>query len=410
MNNFFDQMNTVLTNSDNNVSVTENGALGYRTTGKKLLDMNFAVSSLRNVSETEIERRFAEVCGEDLDTAIVWLFFARDVREGMGERRLFRVCMNYLAREWPDKVRKVLPLIAEYGRWDDLLLLFEHPCLTEDVVKIVSRQLKQDLSNMRDGFPVSLLAKWCWSENTSSPVTRNRAARFREAIGASPKTYRKLLSALRKYIDVTERKMSANEWGRIDYEKVSSQANLKYNKAFMRHDEDRRSNYLASLEKGEAKINSSVLFPHDIVHQYGVNNPNCPVRVDPALEGMWKSLRNTVQDGNGTIVVADGSGSMTSTIGQTNIRALDVANSLAIYFAERLPEPFRDQYITFSSRPQLVDLRGATSLIAKICMALRHNEVANTNIEAVFDLILATAVNNHLLQEQLPKNVLVISD
>ena len=87
-----------------------------------------------------------------------------------------------------------------------------------------------------------------------------------------------------------------------------------------------------------------------------------------------------------------------------------VANALAIYFAERSSGEFKDKYITFSNRPQLVDFSNAKNLREKIEIALRHNEVASTNIEAVFDLILRTAISNNMSQEDVPKNILILSD
>ena len=50
---FMDAIKETL-NEDMNYSMTENGALGYCTTGKSLLDLNFSVSSLRSASEQEI--------------------------------------------------------------------------------------------------------------------------------------------------------------------------------------------------------------------------------------------------------------------------------------------------------------------------------------------------------------------
>lgn len=89
---------------------------------------------------------------------------------------------------------------------------------------------------------------------------------------------------------------------------------------------------------------------------------------------------------------------------------MDVANALAIYFAERSSGQFKDQYITFSEHPQLVDLSKGKNLREKINIALRHCEVANTNVEAVFDLILRTAVSQNMKQSDLPANILIISD
>jgi len=412
MNDFISQLEKALTNSPSNRSVTENGAVGHKTTGKKLLDLNFSVSSLRSAGDHDVERKFSEACAEDVNTAIVWLFFARDVRGGLGERRLFRIGMTYLAREFPQKVRVLLPLISEYGRWDDLMCLLGTKARS-DVLALIRDQLTQDMADMRSGKPISLLAKWMPSENTSSVETRGTASVIRNYLNITPRRYRLMLSALRKRLNVLERQMSAGQWDEIKYPAVPSRANLIYNSAFLRHDEARRREYLGKLEKGEEKINSSVLFPHDIVHQYMVSG-GWSERVknyDAAMEAMWKALPNTLSGSDAsTIVVADGSGSMTNRVGKTNITALEVANALAIYFAEKLQGPYKDKYITFSMQPQLVNLAGATSLKGKLETALEHNECANTNIEAVFNLILDTAVKNNVSQQDMPRNILIISD
>ena len=93
-----------------------------------------------------------------------------------------------------------------------------------------------------------------------------------------------------------------------------------------------------------------------------------------------------------------------------HVTALDVANALAIYFAERASGEFKDKYITFSKSPQLVDLGKVKTLRDKISIALKHNEIANTNVEAVFDLILNTAIKHNMKQEDVPQNILIISD
>lgn len=413
MNNFMNMLNDTLTNSASNLQRTENGALGYRTTGKKLLDLNFSVSSLRKVSEDEIAARFLSACSEDLDTAIVWLFFARDVRGGMGERRLFRICMEALTREHPEKVRAVLRLIAEYGRWDDLLCL-TNTSVKNDVVKIIVDQLTDDMQRAEQGMPISLLAKWMPSENASSSKTKQMAQFYIGALKITAPQYRRMLSGLRKKIDVVERKMSANEWGEISYSAVPSRANLIYKDSFLKHDASRRLAYLEKLEKGEEKINAATLFPHDIVHKYSNQCNgwwNRTFKDDATVEALWKNLPNFVPEEEGTIVVADGSGSMDTGVDpHSGVTALDVANALAIYFAERLKGPYQNQYITFSHNPKLVNLAGFTTLAGKLREAYRHNEVADTNIEAVFDLILKTAVRNKLTQEEIPHNILIISD
>jgi len=406
--------NALKSTMDNEVSITENGAVGFKTSGKKLVDLNFSTSSLRKASDDAIIKKFSDAFYENKLLAVKWLFFSRDIRGGMGERRLFRVCLKWLVGSNREIVKAVLPLVAEYGRFDDLFAL-EGTDVWEDVVKLIDDQLSEDYASLKEGSSFSLLAKWMPSINTSSPKSRALAKSFARSLKLSDKAYRKMLSALRAALKVVEVNASANAWSAIDYNAVPSQANLKYKNAFLKHDEVRRRSYLEALSKPDsgAKINASAAFPCDIVSKYmdgGMWHRNVGSK-DEALEAMWKALPDFVSgnDAGKTIVVADGSGSMTTTV-SGSMSALDVANSLAIYFAEKLTGPFSNKYITFSMRPQLVDFSLANSLKEKLEIALRHDECANTNVEAVFDLILDTAVRNRLPQSELPANVLIVSD
>ena len=405
---------------NNEVSITENGAVGFKTTGTKLLDLNFATSSLRSKSDLEIQNMFSEAFYESPAYAIKWLFFLRDRESGMGERRSFRIMFSWLARTRPEVAKQLISFVPEFGRFDDLWTLIDTD-ISNEMVKIVAKQLEDDILALKEDKNISLLAKWMPSVNTSSAATKALARKFCKALNMSERTYRKTLSALRAKLDVIEVKMSSKNWSEIDYEKVCSKANLKYNSAFLRNDEARRREYLGKLEKGEAKINASVAFPSDIVHSYaekgvgycwyGRNNSN--VNVDPALEAMWKALPDFVakEDSNNTIVVADGSGSMTTPAGTgSSIKCLEVANALAIYFSEKLAGPYANKYITFSECPQYVDFTNCKSLAEKLNVAYQHCECANTNIEAVFKLILESAINYNLKQSDLPKNIVIVSD
>ena len=404
------------------ISVTENLACGYKTSGAKLLDINFAVSSLRSKSDGDIAKMFSEAFYENPLLAVKWLFMLRDIRgNGMGERRSFRVCFKWLATVRPELVQKLVKLVSEYGRFDDLFCLVtmkNGDKVNDEVLAVIDEQWADDVKNMKDGKPISLLAKWMPSVNTSSDATVKLAKYFCKELSLSEKQYRKTLSAMRKYLNVIEQKMSAKEWNAIDYEAVPSKANIKYNAAFLRNDESRRREFLGKLEKGEAKINSSANFPCDIVHAYAGKvgydyySRSSRYTVDPALEAMWKALPDYVKDlDNGsTIVVADGSGSMCCRVGSGSMTALEVANSLAIYFAEKLNGEFKNKYITFSERPQYVDFSNAKSLAEKIGIALEHDECANTNVEAVFDLLLESAKRNQLKKDDIPANILIVSD
>lgn len=396
------------------ISVTENGAIGYKTTGKALLDMNFMLSSMRNQSDDEIWSRFITAYNENSLLSVLWLFFARDVTQGCGERRVFRVVMTRLSSENPKLVVNLLKLIPEYGRWDDLIDLWYKTAnqeVRQAALLLINHQLEDDLVGVADQRPISLLGKWMPSETTSSKDTVARARRLQEALKLSPRQYRKRLSVLRGYLRVVECKMSSKKWGEIDYEAVPSKASLLYRNAFMLHDPLRYQTYLDQVQSGEKKINAGTLFPYEIVRAYQKDAYSDDIKMDQTLEAQWKALPNTVSDGQSTLVVVDGSGSMFSGIGNgTGVTALDVAQSLGIYFSERLSGPFRGYFITFSSEPELVHLDPSMSLASKLKIMDGYDDCSNTDLEKTFDLILDTAVRNHLSQGDLPANLLIISD
>lgn len=408
-NNFMNMLKNEALNENYNVSYTDNGAKGFRTTGKTLVDFNFNVTNYRNSTENEIWKDFEPAIIEDADYALKYLFYLGDIRQGIGERRTFKILLRKIAENYRVLLRKVVATIPEYTRWDYILDLL-NTSYRDEVLEIIRNQINEDWNNMLDGKSVSLCAKWLKSINTSSVASRKIAMDVANGLGLSAKKYRQTLSKLRKYINVVEVKMSAKEWEKIDYNTVPSKANLNYKNAFLKHDEERRTAYLEALSKGTdgVKINAKVAFPHEIIHKMG---SYYSYSKDDTLEAMWKDLMTTMPENMGDmIVVADGSGSMTSNIPGSSCTNLDVAHGFAIACSEKLSGPYKNKYITFSSNPKFVDLSKCTSLYDKVREARRHTEVSNTNIQKVFELILDTARVNNLTQDELPKTVLICSD
>lgn len=197
---FMNSMKSTL-NEDFNESYTENGALGYRTTGKHLLDLNFKVASLRKADAETIISGFDKAFSEDHIHALKWLFYLRDAREGLGERRSFRIIMSHLANVEPEISKVLIGLIAEYGRYDDLLSLVGTEC-EKNALEVIKNQLMKDLEEKKANKPVSLLAKWMPSCNATSYKTKENATVVRKYLGFTERQYRKILSGLREYIDV----------------------------------------------------------------------------------------------------------------------------------------------------------------------------------------------------------------
>ena len=391
-----------------NYTETENGAIALNSTMNNCLDAFGSLGAMKDFNEKDIIRTFSHAFAEDKATAMKILFYMRDVRGGQGMRRVFRVIALWLANNHPEYVVNNLTNFAEYGRWDDLLCLLDanDTDVKEQTLSLIKDQLFKDICEWYDNGNVSLLAKWLPSENASSAETKRYAKIIREYLGWSPKSYRKTLTKLRKYLDVVEAKMSANEWNTIHYENVPGKASLNYSNAFARHDEERYINYLVNADN----LNAGALFPVDIIHkalQKGIMNYSGSLeKVSKKdrilLEKMWQSLPNYFDGKDETgICVCDTSGSMFGT-------PLEVSLSLGVYCADKCRGPFKNHFITFSEHPELVELRGSD--ICEKLYNIRSINAANTDLEKVFDLLLNTAIRNNTPDSDMPKKLYIISD
>ena len=384
-----------------NRTYTENGAVTYATTYSDCLDLFATIGALRSSNEQEIISRFVRAFTEDPNLALKTLFFARDVRGGLGERKVFRVCLQWLAHNAPASVKKNIPYVAEFGRWDDLLSLLGTPC-EKDAMLLIKKQLEADLESMDMGDDVSLLAKWLPSVNASNAQTVQYAKKIARFLGMTDATYRKTLVKLREHIRIIENSLREKDYS-FDYSKQPSKAMFKYRKAFYRNDGERYGEFLGKVSRGEAQLHTGTLTPYEIIKPFFYEHVGD--QEASAIDATWNAQEDFTRDEN-ALVVIDGSGSMYS---RTDPMPATVALSLGIYYAERNTGAFHNHFITFSERPQLVEIKGET-ILEKVRYCHNYNEVANTNIQKVFELILRAAVNNNVPQSEMPSTLYIISD
>ena len=392
-----------------NTTLTENGATALKSTLSPVLDFFAVAGALRSRSDSEIIKLFEKAYGSNPLYAMKSLFYARDIRGGLGERNTFRVILRELALKHPSVVEANLSLIPEYGRWDDLFVLFDTP-LEKSAIALIDNQLFEDIKAYRAAQltktdpHISLLAKWMPSENASSPKTKALARKLAKALDFTPSAYRKVLTTLRNAIGIVEAKLSAQLYSLIDYEATPSLASRKYVQTFRRHDEERYKAYLAAVASGKAKINASVLYPYEVVGNYIEEEGYVgSLQEDQTTELLWKKLPDYVTDKSKSfLVMADVSGSMMG-------RPMATSVGLAIYFAEHNTGPFANHFITFTDDPELVEIEPSKSLCDKI-KTVMHDVGYDTNLEAAFDLVLQSAIKNNVPQDQLPSAILVISD
>ena len=376
---------------------TENGADAKNTTDSALLDMFATIGSMRSRSEDEIIRKFELAFKEDPLGAMRCLFYARDIRgNGLGERRVFRVLLPYIANNHTDAVMKNLNCIPEYGRWDDFYSLIDTP-VEDEVWERIKLILDTDAILMEQGKSCTLLAKWLKKADASSPNTRKLGIYTAKMLGMSVYDYKRLCVKLRRYIDVVEQRMSANEWDTINYPAVPSRAMMNYRKAFARHDQERFDEYLNKVQSGEQKINSATLYPYDIVEKILYKHEDNKV-----LEAQWNNLPDYVDGDVNAVVMADVSGSMSG-------RPMATSIGLAMYFAERNKGAYHNLFMTFSQNPQFVEIKG-NNITQKINFISKADWKMNTDLEKALLKILDVAIENHCLQEEIPKSLIIISD
>lgn len=382
-------------------TTTENGANAFNTTKSKLLDLFGTIGSLRSRNAADITRKFDEAYAENPLLAMKMVFYARNIRGGLGERRTFRILIKHLANNYTAQFENNVYYIPQFGRWDDLYALFDTP-LEDFAIEMMSNQLNVDLYHLFKGESVSLLAKWMKSNNTSSKESVRLANITAKKMGLTSMEYRVVLSTLRRRIGVVEINMSANEWNDIPFKQIPSQAMNKYKGAFMKHAPVEFSQYIEDLTAGKTTINSGAIYPYQLIKnvlEYGIGG-KFKGAFDPIVEAQWKALPNYVSGENNFMVMADTSGSMWGD-------PMYMSISLAIYFAERNKGAYKDLFMTFSSKPEYIQLKG-NSLADKIgCV---KSIIDSTDLKAAFKLVLNTAIKHNVPAADMPKAILVISD
>ena len=388
-----------------NLTRTENGAVTLSSSGSDCLDLFALIGALRRANDAEITARFLRAYLENPDLAMKTLFFARDIRGGLGERRVFRVILRWLAYNHGESVKKNLPMIAEYGRFDDLLVLFDTPC-EADALALLRAQFAEDLEKLGEDKPVSLLGKWLPSVNASNAETVKAGKKIARAFGLTDAEYRKKLTALRAKIRILENNLRERDYS-FDYASQPSRAMFKYRKAFLRNDGERYRRFMNKVTRGEAKLHADNVSPYELVAPYLCYNGLGRMTKEEklSLNATWNTLPD-FGSGENALAVIDNSGSM---YGGMRPMPAAVALSLGLYFAEHNKGAFKNCFVTFSSRPQLIEVKGET-FVDRLAYAVSFSEVANTNLEAVFRVILDAAVKNAVPAEELPAKIVIISD
>ena len=406
MNTFMNQLNNNM-----NFKYTENGALAHERLNSDVYTLFAMGAAYRSRSDADCILLFKNAFEEDETLALKCLFYIRDCRGGQGERRFFRVCMKWLAENYPQRAAALAEYVPEYGRYDDWFKIYFGTPVEGQVIEMMKKQLSTDMFCKKNA--VSLLAKWMPSENASSKETIRTARKIRNAFGVSAKEYRQMLSKLRTKINVLEKLMSANRWDEIEFDKIPSKAGLVYKNAFARRDIIAKK-YERFAKDKTTKVNASTLYPYEVVAkaiQHMGRGWSYSLNIDEVDRAMinkyWENLPDYLNGKDCSMMcVVDTSGSM---VRSDAAAPINVAISLGLYCAERIGGPFKNHYISFSREPKLIRTEGV-DFVDKVHRIYRTNLCENTDLEAVFDLLLATAKKPGVSAWDIPKTIVVISD
>jgi len=358
---------------------TENGMVTNSSTLNACVDLFFTIGAMRGQDKKRLVANFSKAFNENPLVALRTMFWARDVRGGAGERQIFKDLMVYLAENHVESLAKNLSYVAEYGRWDDLLVLFGTKLDTQ------AKNLIVNALNENNG----LCAKWM-------PRKGKEAIALERYMKLTPKTYRKMLVEKTK---VVEQLMCSNQWGTVTYEHVPSVAMARYGKAFGKHDATRFDAY----KNGDTKVNASAVFPYDVLKTLQRGDQTMAVK-------QWDALPNYMEGNNERVLpVCDVSGSMSSPAGTNGtVTCMDVCISLGLYISERNEGKFKDAFVTFSETPKLQYLNG--NLKDRYRQLQNADWGMSTNLEAVFTLVLDQATRFNLPESEMPTTLLIMSD
>ncbi len=377
----------------NNTKINTKGSEYYATTYDSNLDVFTMLTRFNN--ENDIIRLFNNALNEDSNLALANLLYLLDIRNGKGERRLFKIIYNSLCQNNSEYALKILPFISELGRYDYILVGLNTP-IEKETIELIKNQLELDKTSDNP----SLLAKWLPSHRTHG-INSLLAKKLMNALNMSEKEYRMTLSNLRNKLNLVEKNLTNREYDKIDFSKVPSKAMIKYNESYTKNMPEKFQQYKDSVAKGKNKINTTGLFSYEIIKKI-ISGQDCDTQL---YDLMWKNQKEIIDSkGKNLLVVADTSGSMLS------YGAIPYCTSvaLALYIAERNDGFFKNHFITFSEEPTLQEVKGNT-LLEKV-QNMQEINAWNTDVDKVFELILQTAQENNLKQEELPEQILIISD
>ena len=160
------------------------------------------------------------------------MFHLRDPRGGKGRVAVFHALLVELHGIHPNLAMTMLPLVPEYGSWDDLFTIaanfapFKHEVLT-----LAEKQLVEEEIKLTRGEPLSMFAKWVPDEKKAlKEIAVEFAYHLMKDVVPPPMhsqvmaSYRRRINRLNAVVNPVEIYECAGRWDEIDPTTVAAGA------------------------------------------------------------------------------------------------------------------------------------------------------------------------------------------
>lgn len=380
----------MLVNKLSNVAYTENGALTNKSTENDFLDLFYNISNpLKDVASfiTILDKCLSV----NVDLTYRILMYGRDILRGGGRRDRFVTAVNYLTNTGYDTVRllsySVNTGISYYKDWINVYNSTSSENFKYETVQEFASIIR-NLDSSPTIYDANLL-KWL-------PRKGELFNEIRKVLKVSPKELRKILVTYGKSV---EQLICGKDWEHIKFETLPGKSIALHRKMFSNRDEtkNRFSEFLVNVAAGKTTMNvGTTVNAHDAFFQ----------PADFAQAAYVTMLDKLTKVNAKVLVVSDTSDSMTW---YNDGAAMKVSLSMAALFGSAITGDFHNSAITFSAEPRFItwdDSDDITTILDKITTRIAQN----TNIQAVFDLILGVAVAKGVPQSDMPEFIMLISD
>ena len=426
------------------MTLTENGAMAFSSTGSAIVDQFGKAGNFRGRSVAEVFADQAAIWNENAEAAIRFPFYLRmitrkvkvngdnetdKVQNGQGARdesfkRLLWVAVNH-----SDVFYKNIWALPLVGSWKDLwTILFydkkeninvlDHKAMFEVIANGLACETHVDL--VKKFMPRIKSKSKCTTDWTR--ITNDFAKEFANFMGITYKEYNKLKTSGKAHD--FQKIICAREYDKLNWNRIPGRAlNLLVTSKFLKNHDLSEKYTEWIMEQPVAKFTGYVFElarkAREAAHTSSYYNmcripTKIPTEVKHTLDAQFMGLvEKARKDGKITdnvLVALDTSGSMGHGVdGLNGVCCGDIATSLALFFSELNEGAFHHKIMMFDNTSYPFDFKSDS--FCDNLMSLPGVPSGGTNFQSVIDEIVKIRKQYPQIPlEEYPNTILVVSD